>query len=104
TLPGCRRLSEVCAALARAGMVADEVTVRVAVWWLGYSMGRLPRADSGDQRRVRVRLREDYTDLIRRLMKAGLRYVDIAAYLDVSHADVTNAMQDLARAEAGSAA
>ncbi|MEU3656475.1 WhiB family transcriptional regulator [Streptomyces sp. NPDC032161] len=77
----CRSLEGMVAALRKDGLVVDEVTVRVAVWWSGGQGARMARPARGDHRSWRARLRDDYTDVVVMLHKLGARRADIAAYL-----------------------
>lgn len=92
----CGSLEGMTRALHRHGLLVDEVTVRVAVWWSG---GDAPRvAWRGDTRAMRVRLAGDYLDVMLRLRAKGARYVDIAAYLGVSGESGSRAVKDVLRA------
>lgn len=97
----CASLEGMVRSLRRDGLLVDEVTVRVAVWWSG---GDAPRvAWRGDTRGLRTRLGSDYLDVILRLRSMRARYADIAAYLGLPRETGMRALKDvLLRAEVAS--
>lgn len=94
---GCRSLEGMVAVLARDGLVVDEVTVRVAVWWSGGAGERVARMSPRDTRSWRRQLQDDYTDVIVTLHGLGARRADIAAYLGVTASNAEKFISDLVR-------
>ncbi|WP_228994351.1 WhiB family transcriptional regulator [Streptomyces sp. DH8] len=88
----CRSLEGMTRALRRDGLMVDEVTVRVAVWWSG---GDAPRvAWRGDTRSLRALVGGEFLEPILRLRSMGARYADIAAWLGVPRETGVRALKD----------
>ncbi|MFD7868015.1 WhiB family transcriptional regulator [Streptomyces sp. NPDC059783] len=101
---GCRSLEGIVAVLRRDGLVVDEVTVRVAVWWSGGAGARVARMTVSDTRSWRVQLRDDYTDVIVALHALRARNVDIAAYLGLTVTNGSKAIGEIVRMHAAASA
>lgn len=101
----CRSLDGITAFLREDGLLVDEVTVRVAVWWSGGVGARMARMAPDDRRSWRAQLRDDYTDVVLELRRRGARHADIAAYLGNPNTNGAKGVGDVLRAaEAESAA
>lgn len=94
---GCRSLEGMVAVLARDGLVVDEVTVRVAVWWSGGGGERVARMSRYDTRSWRRQLRDDYTAVIVTLHELGARRADIVAYLGLSGQSAEKVVSEIAK-------
>ena len=81
-----------------SGIDASEVTVRVALWWLGECPSRVEPARV-DGRPMRVKLRKHHVGEIRRLRDAGATNRDVAVYLGVASTTVSVVVQELEAVE-----
>ncbi|PVC80552.1 hypothetical protein DBP19_36050 [Streptomyces sp. CS090A] len=79
----CGSLEEMTAALREQGLMVDEVTVRVAVWWSGADAPRMAWRRSGEWQSLRARLRGEYLPTILVLKGQGVSSLGIAAYLGI---------------------
>ena len=96
----CRSLGEIVAALREHGLLVDEVTVRVAVWWAGGDGSRVAKPADGDTRAFGTRVREDHADEIRRLRAEGAWHLTVAAYLGAPMDPVSRAVAAIEQADA----
>ncbi|MEU9014315.1 WhiB family transcriptional regulator [Streptomyces sp. NPDC048479] len=96
-----RSLPGVVEVLRGRGLLVDEVTVRVALWWAGVDAARVPPAPLGDQRPMGQRLYEDYAGVMLQVRDAGGTYYEVAWYLGVFKSTAVEATK---RAEADRAA
>ncbi|MFJ1900459.1 WhiB family transcriptional regulator [Streptomyces sp. NPDC088115] len=96
----CRSLEAVVAALREDGLIVDEVTVRVAVWWSGGEGARMARLAPDDRRSWRQQLRDDYADVVVALHERGARRADIAAYLGIPGTNGAKGVGEVLRAAA----
>jgi WhiB family redox-sensing transcriptional regulator len=94
----CRSLQEVTRKLRLDGLLVNEVTVRVAVWWSGGHGSRMAWNCPTDLRPLRSQIREDYMDVVLELRAAGARQSDIAAYLGVPGSQGSQAIAKALRA------
>lgn len=101
---GCRSLGGMVAALREDGLLVDEVTVRVAVWWSGGRGARMARLAPGDRRSWRAQLRDDYADVVVALHERGVRNIDIAAYLGAPGTNGAKGVSEVLRVVAEKAA
>ncbi|MFC9736143.1 WhiB family transcriptional regulator [Streptomyces hydrogenans] len=93
-----RPLDEAAAKLRAAGVDADAVTTRLALWWAGKPGARLeertrPKESETD------RLMRLYPQLIRQMRALGAAYRDIAAYLGSSEPLAKRAVSRLEKAD-----
>ncbi|MFF8422877.1 WhiB family transcriptional regulator [Streptomyces sp. NPDC015680] len=98
----CRSLEGMTAVLRKDGLLVDEVTVRVAVWWSGGEGSRMARLEPGDRRSWRAQLQDDYMDVVVALHELGARRVDIAAYLGIPGTNGAKGVSDVLKAAAAS--
>lgn len=77
------------------GLMVDEVTVRVALWWAGLDGSRIEQAAPGDDRLMGQRLVEEYADIVMRLRDAGATQYQVAWYLGTYKDAVTQAIKFL---------
>ncbi|MFD8469045.1 WhiB family transcriptional regulator [Streptomyces cyaneofuscatus] len=94
----CGSLEGMVRGLRRDGLLVDEVTVRVAVWWYGGDAPRIAWRTPGDTRSLRARLAGEYLDVAVELRALGARYADIAAYLGISGELGKRAVTEIVRA------
>ncbi|MFD4795940.1 WhiB family transcriptional regulator [Streptomyces anulatus] len=95
----CGSLDGMVRALRGDGLMVDEVTVRVAVWWSGGDAPRVAWRTPGDSRSLRARLAGEYLEVMATLRSRGTRYADIAVYLGVSRDLGKRAVMEVLRAE-----
>ncbi|MFG2676979.1 WhiB family transcriptional regulator [Streptomyces sp. NPDC048445] len=96
----CRSLEDLVAALREDGLIVDEVTVRVAVWWSGGEGARMARLAPDDRRSWRQQLRDDYTGVVLALHELGARRADIAAYLGNPGTNAAKGVSEIVNAAA----
>lgn len=77
------------------GLLVDEVTVRVALWWAGLDGSRIERAAPGDERTMSRRLVDEYADIVMQLRDAGATQYQVAWYLGTYKDAVTQAVKVL---------
>lgn len=82
------------------GLLVDEVTVRVALWWAGLDGSRVERAAQGDERLMGQRLVDEYADVVMQLRDAGATQYQVAWYLGTYKDAVTQAVRVLEAARA----
>lgn len=79
--------------LRGTGLAVDDVTVRLAMWWMGYRGSRVPqRAKFETAAQDAERIGRLCRDVIVRLRGMGATYPDIAAYLGVAHMHIAKAV------------
>lgn len=91
----CKSLDGIVRKLHDDGLMVDVVTVRVALWWVGYEGSRLRRVRKDDHRHPARRLRQDRGDELVALRKAGLTVVEVAAYLGAAFTHTKRALETL---------
>lgn len=96
----CGSLEDIVHGLREEGLLVDEVTVRVALWWTGDEGSRVPKTCPDDRRTPGRRLREDHGELLLALRSTGMRLVDVAAYLGAPFTHVKRALEAIQAAEA----
>lgn len=96
----CGSLQEMTVALREEGLMVDEVTVRVAVWWSGADAPRMAWRPSGEWQSLRARLRGDCLPAISYLKGQGVPSLGIAAYLGVPGQAGARAVTEVLRAAA----
>lgn len=92
-----RRLSRATELLRAQGLLVDETTVRVALWWAGQKVSRLTSVPSGDSAARAGRMAAEDGGAIRRLRGFGLTHRDVAAYLGARVETTVNAIRLLER-------
>lgn len=98
-----RDLAETVRLLHAAGFLVDEVTVRVALWWLGELATRVPKAATVHGEQGVALLVRDFGPVMRQLRAAGATVLEVAAYLG-AHRETTTAAVKVLEDTAGVAA
>ncbi|MEV2259147.1 WhiB family transcriptional regulator [Streptomyces anulatus] len=96
----CGSLEGMTVALHGDGLMVDEVTVRVAVWWSGADAPRMAWRTPEGERSLRARLRGEYLPAISYLKGQGVPCLGIAAYLGVPGQAGARAVTEALRAAA----
>jgi hypothetical protein len=97
------RLAGTVELLRAEGLLVDEVTVRVALWWAGERVPRLTSVPSGDGPARAARLAAEDGAVILRLRGLGVSSDDVAAFLGARRETTVNAIR-LLEAESDTAA
>ncbi|MFE3381359.1 WhiB family transcriptional regulator [Streptomyces anulatus] len=95
----CGSLDGMVRALRGDGLMVDEVTVRVAVWWSGGDAPRVAWRTPGDTRSLRARLAGEHLEVMATLRSSGARCADIAVYLGLPRDVGKRAVMEVLRAE-----
>lgn len=90
-----RRLPAATVLLRAEGLLVDETTVRVALWWAGEVVSRLTSTPTGNSAERAERMATEDGEAIRRLLEAGVSYNDVVAYFGARRATTVNAIRVL---------
>lgn len=90
-----RRLPEATVLLRSEGLMVDETTVRVALWWAGEVVSRLTSPPTGSSVERAERMATEDGAVIRRLLEAGVAYTDVVAYFGARRTTTVNAIRVL---------
>ncbi|MGW7398082.1 WhiB family transcriptional regulator [Streptomyces cyaneofuscatus] len=96
----CGSLEEMTAALREEGLMVDEVTVRVAVWWSGADAPRMAWRPGGEWQSLRARLKGEHLPAMSYLKGQGVPCLGIAAYLGIPGQSGARAVTEALRAAA----
>lgn len=90
-----RRLAGTVTVLRGRGLLVDETTVRVALWWAGQNVSRLTSVPSGDGPTRAARMAAEEGPVIWDLIAAGVSHADVAAYFGARRETTVNAIRIL---------
>lgn len=94
-MEGHRTPAQIAELIGVEWLPVNEVTARVAMWWLGDAAPLAPFKAYGDRRSIRDRLVDDYGPAVMRLREAKVPKAHVVAYLGGSQSTVESAVSIL---------